>query len=164
MDYLKKYRFAVALAVVLAVINIVTISFILLSPIGAGFFPGRDRIRNTIEDELQLTELQKQHYVELRAQHFPSGDSLAAIQFSTMDSLFAMLKADTVNRESVQRQTEILGSIETSRYVGLFDHFRAIRALCTPEQQVKFDTVIVKVLQVIRDPRGMPKPKDKPSV
>ena len=76
-----------------------------------------------------------------------------------MDSLFAMLRADTVDGATLKRQVEVLGDIETQRNIGLFEHFRALRAICSPEQQQKFDVVIGKVLLMIRDPRRGPPPR-----
>lgn len=163
MDYFKKYRFALVMIVILVVLNLITVTFILLSPLGPGFFMPRERIQSTIEDELQFTDLQKQEYAALRSEHFARGDTMAAIQFNTMDSLFAILGADSVDSAMVKRQAEILGNIETMRSVGLFEHFRSVRALCTPEQQRKFDDVMGKVMLMIRDPRGGPGPQRGPS-
>jgi periplasmic protein CpxP/Spy len=162
VDYFKKYRFALVVIAVLVILNVITISFILFSPMGHELFPGREHIQSTIEDELQFTHLQKKQFAELRAQHFARGDSMAAIEFRAMDSLFAMLRQHSVNGDSVHLLTEKLGGLAASRQAGLFYHFRAVRALCTPEQQTKFDTVIVKVMEMIRDPRGFPKPKGPP--
>jgi periplasmic protein CpxP/Spy len=161
VDYYKKYRLALIVIAVLVILNVVTMSFILLSPIGRGLFDGREHIQSTLEDELHFTDLQKKQFADLRAQHFAHGDSMAAIEFRTMDSLFAMLRQQSVNGNDVRHFTETLGGIATTRHAGLFEHFREVRAICTPEQQVRFDTVIVKVLQMIRDPRG-PRPKDPP--
>ena len=158
VDYFKKYKTALVVIAVLVVLNLVTMAFILFSPMGPGFFKGGERIQRTIEDELHFTELQKQEFADLRKQHFARGDTMMALHMRTMDSLFAMLKADTVDRATVERQAGVLGNIEAHRNVGLFEHFRAVRAICTPEQQRKFDGVIGKVLVMIRDPRGGPPP------
>jgi periplasmic protein CpxP/Spy len=162
VDYYKKYRFALAVIIVLVVLNLVTIAFILFSPIGPGFLMGREQIQSTIEDELQLTDAQKQQYAGLRARHFARGDSMFALQFRAMDSLFAMVGAISVDSASLRRQTEVLGTIETGRTIGLFQHFRDLRTICTPEQQKKFDQVIGKVLVMIRDPHGPQGPKPGP--
>jgi Spy/CpxP family protein refolding chaperone len=162
VDYYKRYRLALTVIVVLVVINLVTVGFVLLSPIGPGFLMGRERIQSTIEDELQLTDAQKRQYAALRARHFARGDSVFALQFRAMDSLFAMLGAGTVDSASVRHQAEILGSIETDRNIGLFQHFRDLRALCNADQQKKLDEVIGKVLVMIREPHGLPGPKPGP--
>jgi periplasmic protein CpxP/Spy len=162
VDYYKKYRFALVVIAVLVVLNIITISFILFSPMGHEFLLGREHIQSTIEDELQFTDLQKKQFAELRREHFARGDSMAAIEFRTMDSLFAMLKQPSVNADGARHLTEHLGELGATRHAGLFEHFRAVRALCTTEQKAKFDTVIVKVMEMLRDPRGLPKPKGPP--
>lgn len=163
VDYYKRYRFALVVIAVLVIVNIVAIAFIMTSPIGSRLFGGRERIQSTLEDELQFTDIQKQQYAALRAQHFARGDSMAAIEFRSMDSLFALLKAPSVNDGDVRRLTERLGYLATDRNSGLFMHFRAVRGLCTPEQQAKFDSVIVKVMKMILDPRRPPAPGNQPA-
>jgi periplasmic protein CpxP/Spy len=162
VDYDKRYRFALVVIAVLVLLNIITIAFILTSPIGRDLFKGRERIQSTLEDELQLTDAQKRQYALLRARHFARGDSMAAIEFRTMDSLMAMMRAPVVKDEEVRRLTLRLGELATDRNDGLFSHFRAVRAICTPEQQIRFDTVIVKVMQMILDPRRPPNPNAPP--
>jgi periplasmic protein CpxP/Spy len=162
VDYYKKYRFALVVIAVLVILNIITISFILFSPMGREFLLGREHIQSTIEDELQFTDMQKKQFAELRAQHFARGDSMAAIEFRSMDSLFAMLRQPSIDSDSVRHLTGKLGELAATRQAGLFDHFRAVRALCTPEQKARFDTVIVKVMEMIRDPHGFQKPKGPP--
>jgi len=93
---------------------------------------GREQIQSTIEDDLQFTDAQKQRYAGLRAQHFARGDSMFDLQFRAMDSLFAMMGSSTVDSTTVRRQAETLGSFEVRRNLGLFQHFRDLRVLCTP--------------------------------
>lgn len=161
MEYFKKDKLAVVLIVVLVVLNILSIAFILFSPLGPGFMKGREHVQGFVEDELNLSHLQKKQYAELREQHFARGDSMAVIQTAAMEALFTLMKIETVDTEAVRRNAEILGSIETTRSIGLFEHFRAIRVLCTPEQQKKFDTIVFEVMNKVRDPHGLPKPRNK---
>jgi periplasmic protein CpxP/Spy len=161
MEYFKQNTLAVALIIALTLLNILSISFILLSPLGSGLMGGREHVQSFIENELKLSDLQKKEYDELRLQHFSSGDSMAVIQTAAFETMFALLKSETVDTVAVLHSAGILGSIETTRSIGLFKHFRAIRALCTPEQQKKFDTIIHELTNKLRDRQGPPKPGGK---
>ena len=161
MENFTKNKLAVALIIVLALLNFLSVSFILFSPMGSGFMKGRDQVQSFIEDELKFSDVQKKQYDELREQHFARGDSMAVIQATALNALFTLMKSETVDTNAVRRNAEILGSIETARSIGLFEHFRAVRSLCTPDQQKKFDAVIFEVLNRVRDPHGPPKPRNK---
>lgn len=161
MENFTKNKLAVALIVVLALLNFLSVSFILFSPMGPGFMKGRDQVQGFIEDELKFSDVQKKQYDELREQHFARGDSMAVIQATALNALFTLMKSETVDTNAVRRNAEILGGIETARSMGLFEHFRAVRSLCPPDQQKKFDAVIFEVLNRVRDPHGPPKPRNK---
>jgi periplasmic protein CpxP/Spy len=162
VDYYKKYRFALVVIAVLGILNLVTIIFILRSPIGHDLFGGRERIQSTLEDELHFTETQKKQFADLRTKHFARGDSMAAIEFRTLDSLMSLLRQPAFDTLRVRHLTGVLGQLAAQRHAGLFEHFREVRALCTPDQQARFDTVIVKVTQLLLDPLGPPKPIGPP--
>ena len=48
-----------------------------------------------------------------------------------------------------------------------FEHFKKVRALCTTEQQIKFDQIIEQVMQMLAPPQnpggqaGLPPPPHK---
>jgi hypothetical protein len=161
MDYFKKNKYTVLVIVVLALLNIASISFILFSPIRHEFSVHKEPVDKFIERELHFSDVQKEQYAELRKHMFQHGDSMMALQAATMDELFRFIQRDTVKPEDVRQKALLLGSFETDRSIGLVEHFHALRALCNPEQQQKFDLIIIDVLNHIRDERKLPKPPNE---
>ena len=65
----------------------------------------------------------------------------------TRDSIAAELASANIAR--LQRKIEM----------NTFNHFAAVRTLCTPEQTEKFDRIIDDVLKMMAPPQGPPRPR-----
>lgn len=151
MDYFKKYKLAITAAIVLAILNIVILLVIYFFPAGPPFPPGQDLTATGLQNELHFTELQKQQYAEVRTILSARGDSVTAIQLRALDSLFRMVNGDTINQGNVMQQARIVGDMETKHILDVFDHFRSVREICTPEQRVKFNATLRKVMSMAHD-------------
>jgi hypothetical protein len=160
MDFLKKEKTLAALVVALALINIVTILFVLFMPLRPAPRPprqGRNEVESFIDRELGFSDEQRVRYAALRAEHFNKGDSLMQVRSAVMKEMFGLLESNE-NNEQVSAKAVTLGRIESELAIGTYEHFRAVRALCTPAQQQKFDELITDVLMKMREPRGGPGP------
>jgi protein CpxP len=162
MDYIKKDRYLIYAVIVLLVLNIVSISYILFAPRPPA--PDseeemRDPIAHFLVGELNFSDEQMKQFAELRKNHFEQGDTLIKKHSEAMKNLFDLLKKDTVSTIEIQQKASALGEIETERSLSLYQHFHAVRSLCSPEQQRKFDEFIVEVLNRVHEPPKRPGPE-----
>lgn len=159
MDYIKRNRLLLSIIGVLVILNLATVSFILFGPRPPGPPPGGQPPESFIGHQLGLSLEQTNRYAELREEFFRRGRGEAEAQADAREALFALLRNQDVSDDEVRQRASAIGNIETERSIELYKHFRALRALCTPEQQHKFDTIISDILMKIGRPPLGPGPQ-----
>jgi Spy/CpxP family protein refolding chaperone len=157
MDYLKKNRLLILIIAVLLLVNVGTISFILFFRGEGDRFPGkkgRGAVVAFIEKELHLSDAQKEQFARLREEHFGKTETLMREQHEARKAMLGLLREDTVDVNEMHRMAAVMGQKETELAVSTFEHFRALRSLCSPDQQREFDAIIQDVLKMTRPSRG----------
>ncbi len=157
MDYLKKNKFLTAVVAILVLLNLGVVGFVFFFLRPPSFPPGLnargDRMR-FIEERLNFSEDQKAKFKELRQSEFTRMDSLVHRRVEAMRDLFTLLKAENPNPEQVQQKASAVGAVETEQSASMFKHFQALRALCTPDQQMEFDKIVTDAMIQARRARG----------
>jgi Spy/CpxP family protein refolding chaperone len=164
MEYFKSKRLLVTIIIVLVVLNGASIAFMLFSSKWFGPFadkPSKEAVRNFTARELDFSAEQKQQFGELLERHFKHGDSMAVRHSQALGGLFDLLKKESATPEEVRQYASTLGEIESDRAITTYEHFRAVRSLCSPEQKKKFDIFVTDVLKKTRDPQWGQKPQNK---
>jgi Spy/CpxP family protein refolding chaperone len=134
--------------VVLLLVNIAMVIFIVKGR--KPYDSRRGRGGNPVEmmeKELNMTEQQKTEVKKLRDDHFakirPLFDSVRAAK----SAFFGLIKDPDVNDSILgvygKRITERQAAVDKLT----FAHFRSIRALLNPDQQVKYDEFVQKMMQ-----------------
>lgn len=112
-------------------------------------------------DELKLDDKQKAQHKEIKDAHFarlkPVFDSIT----SGRSNLYKLLKEPTVNDSLINVYTKAVGEQQSLISLYTFEHFQKMRAICTPEQQLKLDELIQKLVQNMGKRGGKPKPPIK---
>jgi protein CpxP len=110
-----------------------------------------------ITHELKLDSAQQEIYKKLREEHQgqvrPLQDSIGR----SKDSFFDLLKQENVSDSLVANLSKKIGDLEQQRDVVTFRHFQKLRAICSKEQKIKFDSIIQQALRQMGRPRG-PRP------
>lgn len=119
-----------------------------------------------ITRELQLDSAQQETYKKLRDDHQlqikPLQDSIGR----SKDNFFDLLKQENISDSLVETFSKKIGNLELQRDIITFRHFQKLRAICSEEQKVKFDSIIQQALHQISRPRP-PRPgtlKDEPGI
>ena len=108
--------------------------------------------------ELQLNSNQQQEYQKLIFEHREAAQVLRSKIRTAKEGLFEMIKEPNTSDSAKQMQAkEISGYAEELELLTL-QHFEKVRALCTPEQQKRFDTILHEVTSMM----GNPKPQMGP--
>lgn len=110
-----------------------------------------------ITRELNLDSAQQETYKKLREEHQSQVRPLQDSIGQAKDKFFDLLKQETVADNVVETFSKKIGDLEQQRDVFTFRHFQKVRAVCTKEQKVKFDSIIQQALHQMARPRG-PRP------
>jgi periplasmic protein CpxP/Spy len=161
MDYIKKNKFLVFVIVLLVVLNLVSISFNLFfkesRPWNIQNKERKDPLQGFIERELKFSDEQNKKYNDLRERHFKAGDSVNSLRTEAMKEFFELLKKDNLTENEIFKKASPIGEIEVKQSIETFKHFQSIRSICTPEQQIKFDAIVIEALE-----KSRPKPGNDP--
>jgi periplasmic protein CpxP/Spy len=97
--------------------------------------------------ELKLTEQQQKEFKQLKEEHFantkPLFDSLRAAKAA----FFTLLKEENVNDNMLNSYSQRVNERQSALDKILFIHLKKVRSLCSAEQQPKFDSFVLKMMQ-----------------
>ena len=138
-----------AIAVVLLLlVNIAMVIFIVKGK--KPYDSRRNKGGNPVEmmdKELNMTEQQKSDAKKLREEHFtkikPLFDSIRAAK----SAFFSLIKDPNVNDSMLSIYSKRITEKQAAVDKLTFAHFRSVRALLNPEQQVKYDEFVQKMVQ-----------------
>ncbi len=102
--------------------------------------------------ELGFDSAQKLAYQQLREQH---QKDLRAIREQLKDgkeAYFGLLADSSVSEATIKASALKAAGMEQEIDIETFHHFQKVRALCTPEQKKKFDTIIKDVVKLMGPP------------
>jgi periplasmic protein CpxP/Spy len=140
-------------AFVLVALNITLIVFLLIGP------PGRPPLREGANDpgkflieKLKFTSQQESEFNKLRKAHHASTEALKDEGKKLKESFFEGLTSDSLNSNKDSIAAKIA---ENQKQIELvtYDHFTAVKKLCTPDQKVIFNDIIGEVVEKLGRPR-----------
>ena len=103
--------------------------------------------------ELKLDTKQQEQMEKLVKEHREAAEELRGKIRTAKESFFDLLKQQNVT-DSVKQSAAKAVSINTEELdLMTLNHFQKVRALCTNNQQKKFDEIIHKVTSMIGQPR-----------
>ena len=172
MDQKSKNRVLTWLVILLLIANATSIAM---------FWLGNKKQQPTVQNDgtpatflinaLTLNTQQQQQLEVFRQEHKDAVEPLREQLKVAKKKLFNLLKQTIVTDSAKQIATKNISAITQQIDVVTFDHFKKARAICTPEQQKKFDEIIEEVTNIITNPRpprrendseGDRPPHDKP--
>jgi periplasmic protein CpxP/Spy len=113
---------------------------------------------------LNLTPKQVEQYTVLRDAHHEAFEQIWAKGHQLRDELYTHL-GDSTDNGQIEALTDSLAANQRETELLTFNHFRKLRAICTPQQQKELDDVIGKALNMIGPPpppHGPPPPGELP--
>lgn len=158
----SKFNWLIAAVIGLAAVNLVFLGFIWFQKKEAAkeMHPPKDA-RDYLVAELQLNTRQQQQFDSLRKGHFEQMKKDREEMRDLKDAFFGQLTRGKGNDEKGVAQQ--IGSLQSQIDLNTFNHFAALRSLCTEEQKKKFDEIIGDVLRNMgRGPGGGPPPHEPP--
>ena len=159
MSISNNNRLLSIVTIVLLVANIITLALLWTGNKNPQRMDGPPRGNEVFEfltKELQLNKQQEQKYSELRDEHQLAHREIREKIRTAKDSLFSLMQHPPVADSVLKAMSERSAGYEAELDVVTFRHFEKLRAICTIEQQKKFDLLIKEVLQRMGGPKGPP--------
>jgi mevalonate kinase len=70
------------------------------------------------------------------------------------DSLFQLLSSPSANDSTLNKLTDVIAQKQKTLDLQTFHHFKKVRALCREGQQIKYDTVVLRVFRKMGKPQS----------
>ena len=159
----NKSKIFLSIIGILLVANIAMVSFFLLKKDGGKHEKRSDRktmIANFLKNEIGFNAQQLQQYDTLSNEHKENMKNMFDSLRSTKDRQFKELTAANFNDSVMNSIADQSAAAQKTMELQMFNHLKNVRLLCTPEQQPKFDSLFVKILNR-RGGEGRRKDADK---
>jgi periplasmic protein CpxP/Spy len=117
---------------------------------------GPDKPRMGITDKLRdsvgFNEEQIKQYGQLKDQQWTTIRPMFDEMRKAKDSLFKLLSDPNVNDSIINKASDVIAQKQKNLDLQTFNHFKKVRALCTPEQQSKYDSMVQRMFRKMGKP------------
>ena len=145
---MNRERLLTIAVIVLLALNSAVVGYLF---IGQRPGPPRPELFDLLVRELEMTSEQQHKYFILRDQHRNQMEKLNQ-QFSQLLEKYLSLISDSSNEVRTQLEEE-MAVLEKQKASITFNHFNAVKELCTPRQQEKFNQLIPEIARMMSRPR-----------
>ncbi len=147
----KQNRSKVFLTIIgiLLVANIAMLTFFIMKKDTGRHQKRQDRkemIANFLKNEIGFSAAQLQQYDTLSNKHRENIKEMFEKSRSTKDMQFKQLAAGDFSDSIINSVADQSSASQKIMELHMFNHLKKVRMLCTPEQQPKFDSLFVKIL------------------
>lgn len=121
-------------------------------------------IEKPLHDDVGFSDQQMTQYREMRDEQMKAIRPMFDDMRKTKDSLFRMMSNPNVNDSIVNSIADAIAQKQKEMDLRMYNHFKRIRSLCTPDQLPKYDSLIQNMMKRV-GPRKDADKKDnnKPS-
>ncbi len=157
---MKKSAFLWGAVILLLLLNLGTLFFVLISRQQTPPPPehGRAGFDDMVIRTLQLSPEQVDRFEKLKHQHHEAMmqlDDNTAMPFRQYFGLLQQPAPNSLLKDSLEQAILLL---YRNKLRLTYDHFQQLKAICTPEQQSRFDQLIPFLMQVMTPERKNPGP------
>lgn len=142
-------RFLKIVVILLLLLNLGTLAFLFMGRPPGGRPNGPAKF---LVEALNLDDAQQTQYARLRSAHQQAMASFKERNGTDHRAFFDLLKTGQPDSLRIQQAADSIAADQKQMELATFEHFRQLRSMCRPEQQVKFDAVIDEALRIMRPP------------
>jgi periplasmic protein CpxP/Spy len=149
MDTITKNKSLISIIIFLLIMNVaMLVFFLVLNKQDQRNFHGRDQngISGLLQKEVGFTKEQLDTYQSLRKDHFDKIHILFDELRIAKRDFYNLLYVSPVSDSSVNRAAALITEKQKTLDLQMFNHFKMVRNICTPDQLQKFDTTINRVI------------------
>lgn len=153
MNHVSKNKLLTWLVALLLVANIATITMFWLDK-------NRQNVRSKgtpaafLIKSLNLDSNQQAQLDVLRKAHRSAVQPLRNLVKESKDAFFDLLKESIISDSVKQLAAKKISVLTEEIDLVTFNHFLKVRAICRPDQQLKFDVIIDEVINMMGQPQG----------
>ncbi len=158
---MKSNKLLYGLAIGVLLVNILTLAALWRKPHppGGGRPGGREgggsqEIMRIFTESLHWNDAQIKQFEALRMEHFTQTKALMDSSRIWHDQYFSFLGKAPASDDRLEALATKIANVEKEKTTVTFDHFSKVRAICTPEQQQKFDEIIQQTIRTAFGPRA----------
>ena len=163
IDSNKKYK-----ALVFIIIFLLLTNFILLALVMSNNFSDKKEqshdqkgLYTLLQKEVGFSDAQLDQYQALRTQQRKTIKPLFNSIRSSKESFYELLYKENLPDSILHKDADSIATTQKQLDLQMFDHFKKIRNICTPDQVSKFDSSIKKVIVRMISWPGKGKPDRK---
>ncbi len=151
MDKLLKNKIFTWLLGLLLLANAATLVFFWIGRPGGDIPKGSPQ--EFLTKELNLNKQQQEQFDVLRREHRSKTEALREKVKAAKDELFELIKEPNATDSAKQLAARGVSMLTEEIDINTVNHFQKVRALCTPEQQQKFDGIIRQLTRMMANQR-----------
>lgn len=160
---IKRTKLLTAVVIVLLLLNITTLTVILMNKQGGTGRPMPEGPRKMIIERLHFDDEQVKAFDVLVEEHRQQMRELREKIAKNKEAFYDQLKQDDTDTATAYTQIASITRFEEEAERITFNHFKKVRALCNDEQKQQFDLVIRDILKNMTAPHERPHgPMDRP--
>jgi len=150
----------VAIIAVLLVSNIaVLLYFVVLKDSWRRGEKRRSPMTEFLQKEVGFSDTQLALFDSLKRHHHESVRPIGEDLSRSRDTLYLLIGNPAVTDSALQAAAAVIGRKQALLELKLYDNFRQIRAICTPAQLPRFDSLAPALVRKMMSPRRPPSPK-----
>jgi periplasmic protein CpxP/Spy len=109
-------------------------------------------IEDKLRDSVGFNEEQIKQYQLLKDQQGEAIKPMFDEMRKAKDSLFRLLSNPGVSDSIINKTSDVIAQKQKALDLQTFNHFKKVRALCTPDQQSKYDSMVVRMFRKMGKP------------
>jgi len=115
---------------------------------------GRPRIdmADRLKDSVGFNDEQVAQFKKLKDEQWATIRPLFDEMRKAKDSLFKLISDPDVSDSVINKTSDVIAQKQKALDLQTFNHFKKVRALCTPDQQPKYDSLIQRMFRKMGRP------------
>lgn len=142
----SKYRTLVAIIVLLLVTNIAVLAYFMLNKKSEKRQKSRPGFENVLQREVGFNEQQVAQFKELKATHWATAKQQMEQLKQVKLNLFRLTREENTPDSVINAKVDSIASLQKQIELNSFQHFKATRQICTPEQQPAYDSLMKRII------------------
>jgi Spy/CpxP family protein refolding chaperone len=117
-----------------------------------GFDNKKDWMAGKLKEEVGFNDEQVAQYKQLKEEQKATIRPLYDEMRKAKDSLFRLLSDPGLSDSIINKVSDVIAQKQKALDLQTFNHFKKVRALCTPEQQSKYDSMVLRMFRKMGKP------------
>lgn len=118
-------------------------------------------ITEKLKAEVGFNDDQVAQYKLLKEEQWTSIKPMFDAMRKAKDSLFRLLSDPSVNDSVINKASDAIAQRQKALDLQTFNHFKKVRALCTPEQRAKYDSMVQRMFRKMGKPPARKSEQEK---